>query len=327
RRLPGQALPDRGTGAAPARADPPQHRPRASFDRMRRAGAGRQRQPFHPGRRTADADRAGAAHPRLPHASPGRGGQPRRARRARLRAGLRPRFQRPGRADRAHPPQGRRRPHRHRTRQGLPPGRAAVMAERRSLRLRLLLGGLLGVALAALVAALWLGQAFAEASERAFDRQLEAELQSLIASAEVDEDGRFELRSEPEDQHYAQPYSGHYWRVASGDLHFRSRSLWDGELVAPLPEQAGPARSLDLTGPRGEPLRARLQAVRFPRLAQPAVFLVAADRTELAADAARFRRLAAITVAIVAGGLLLVLVLMLMLGLRPLSRLADQVTR
>lgn len=201
------------------------------------------------------------------------------------------------------------------------------MIDRHSLRLRLLLGGLLGVALAALVAALWLGEAFAEASERAFDRQLQQELESLLASAEVDEAGRFELRSEPEDRHYAQPFSGHYWWVTVGDRRFRSRSLWDGELAAPLPERAGPARSLDLTGPRGEPLRARLQAVRFPRLEQPAVFLVAADRTQLSADAARFRRVAAVTVAIVAGGLLLVLVLMVMLGLRPLSRLAEEVTR
>ena len=125
------------------------------------------------------------------------------------------------------------------------------MRDRRSLRLRLMLGGVLGVAIVSLAAALWLGRAFSEASERAFDRELSRELESLIAAAEVDDAGRFGLHSEPVDPAFSRPLSGHYWRVVAGDRQFQSRSLWDGELAVPMPAEAGPAQGLDLPGPRG----------------------------------------------------------------------------
>lgn len=201
------------------------------------------------------------------------------------------------------------------------------MIERGSLRLRLLLGGVVGVALVSLVAALWLGRAFDDAGERAFDRALANELESLIAAGEVDEDGRFRLQSEPEDQHFARPLSGHYWRIVAGDRQYQSRSLWDGELRFDVPARAGAARAVELTGPRGEALRARLQAVRFPRMDGPVVFLVAADRAELSAAAADFRWQVAVAVAVLAGGLLLLVVLQVIVGLRPLARLADTARR
>ena len=201
------------------------------------------------------------------------------------------------------------------------------MIDRRSLRLRLLLAGGLGVLAASRAVALWLGQAFAEASERAFDRELADELQTLIVMGEVGEDGRFALQAEPEDQHYARLYSGHYWRVLAGDRQFQSRSLWDGRLEVPLPEAPGKARVHEVRGPRDVELRALVQAVAYPGLDEPVVFLVAADRAELSAEAADFRWLAGGAVALVAVTLLGLLALQVGFALRPLTRLADTAAR
>jgi signal transduction histidine kinase len=199
--------------------------------------------------------------------------------------------------------------------------------DRRSLRLRLLLAGGLGVGVASLAVALWLGQAFAEASERAFDRELADELQTLIVMGEVDEAGAFALQSEPEDQHYARLYSGHYWRVVAGDRQFQSRSLWDGQLDVPLPAAPGKPQVREVLGPRDVALRALVQAVAYPGLDEPVVFLVAADRAELSAEAADFRLLAGGAVALVAVTLLALLALQVGFALRPLTRLADTAAR
>ncbi|TNJ33108.1 sensor histidine kinase [Arenimonas terrae] len=201
------------------------------------------------------------------------------------------------------------------------------MIDRRSLRLRLLLAGGLGVLVASLAVALWLGQAFAEASERAFDRELADELQTLIVMGEVDEAGGFALQSEPEDQHYARLYSGHYWRVIAGDRQFQSRSLWDGSLDVALPTAPGRPQVREVRGPRDVELRALVQAVAYPGLDQPVVFLVAADRAELSAEAADFRLLAGGAVALVAVTLLALLALQVGFALRPLTRLADTAAR
>lgn len=201
------------------------------------------------------------------------------------------------------------------------------MIDRRSLRLRLLLAGGVGVLLASLAVALWLGQAFTEASERAFDRDLGNELQTLIVMGEVDDRGGFTLQSEPEDQHYAQLYSGHYWRVVAGDRQFQSRSLWDGSLDVALPDKPGRPRVREVRGPRDETLRVLVQAVRYPGLDFPVVFIVAADRAELSAEAADFRLLAGGAVAVVAVTLLLLLALQVGFALRPLNRLAETADR
>jgi signal transduction histidine kinase len=199
--------------------------------------------------------------------------------------------------------------------------------DRRSLRLRMLLAGGMAVLTASLAVALWLGQAFAEASERAFDRELADELQTLIAMGEVGEDGGFSLQAEPEDQHYARLYSGHYWRVVAGDRQFQSRSLWDGSLEVPLPTAPGSPQVHEVQGPRDVELRALVQAVAYPGLEAPVVFVIAADRAQLSDEAADFRLLAGGAVALVAITLLVLLALQVGFALRPLTRLADTAAR
>jgi signal transduction histidine kinase len=201
------------------------------------------------------------------------------------------------------------------------------MSFRRSLRLRLLLVGLAGVAVAALLLALWLGQAYREASQRTFDRELQEELHTLLVALEADEQGRIFLQAEPEDQHYAQPLSGHYWWVLAGDLKFRSRSVWDAQLQLTVPTAPGPAEVLEMPGPRDTPLRAMVQAVAFEGVRSPVVVVVAADRTLLEAEAAQFRWLAGGAVALVTVCLLLLLALQMVFALRPLTNLADTANR
>lgn len=201
------------------------------------------------------------------------------------------------------------------------------MSFRRSLRLRLFLVGLAGVAVAAVLLSLWLGQAFRDASQRTFDRELQDELHTLLVAVESDEKGQLFLQAEPEDQHYALPLSGHYWWVLAGEQRFQSRSVWDARLDLPKPAKPGPARVLEMPGPRDTPLRGMVQAVAFEGIPAPVVVVVAADRTLLDAEAAQFRWLAGGAVALVTVCLLLLLAVQMVFALRPLHRLADTADR
>jgi signal transduction histidine kinase len=115
--------------------------------------------------------------------------------------------------------------------------------------------------------------------------------------------------------------------VLAGDRQYQSRSLWDGSFELALPDRAGPPRIAEVAGPRGATLRVLAQAVSFPGLASPVVFLVAADRAPLDAEAADFRLLAGGTVALVAVCLLALLAVQAAFALRPLDRLAETAGR
>jgi len=52
---------------------------------------------------------------------------------------------------------------------------------------------------------------------------------------------------------YRQPFSGHYYRVKTGDNDFRSRSLWDTELTL-LPLQPGQSQLTQSPGPQDQKL-------------------------------------------------------------------------
>lgn len=194
---------------------------------------------------------------------------------------------------------------------------------RHRLQTRLLWAALLPLLLLVLIGALVLQASFAAAIERAFDERLNAALQTLIASVEVDQQGKLTERRALSESVYAQVRSGWYWQIAdiTGPLR-RSRSLWDAELTQPAAEPGGVSYD-DVLGPTGEPLRMVTRAVAWPGRA-PLRYSVAGPRSLIEAELAGFRWL------LFGGGAGLLLAaagalwLQVRIGLRPLRRLGEQ---
>ena len=113
----------------------------------------------------------------------------------------------------------------------------------RSLRWRLLGATLLTVALALAGAGWSLVQLFRDHAQAQFEAQLLMQLDQLTAAFELDEQQRPRLSSPLSDPRWQKPYSGLYWQIEAippspdqADLQhtvWRSRSLWDHELLLP----------------------------------------------------------------------------------------------
>lgn len=198
-----------------------------------------------------------------------------------------------------------------------------------SLRNRLLVAGGVGALLLSALATWLLGSLFERVVREAFDRQLGEDLISLLALVESDDQGRIQMRHDPDDPRYGRVFSGAYWQIFDPQGHalLQSHSLWDESLTPPAGLDDGRAHALDLSGPMQQPLRARLQRVKLPRSEQPLLFVVAADRQHIGQQVGYFRRHTAIALAIMSvlsGALLITQVLY---GLRPLARLGQTAAR
>lgn len=193
-----------------------------------------------------------------------------------------------------------------------------------SLRARLWIAGLAGVALAAVLSAWGLGTLFERAALATFDRRMQDDQLTLIGLLARDGNAGVRLQRELADARYERAFSGHYWQVGTGPGAFRSRSLWDRDLDAVLVAVAAAPQWVAFTGPLEQSLRAVVRSVRVAGVADPVTVAVAADLAALHADVRRFRTVAAAGAAGVGGLLLLLTLMQVHYGLRPLAQLAGE---
>lgn len=197
-----------------------------------------------------------------------------------------------------------------------------------SLRWRLLVAGGAAILVSLSVGIAGLAALFDRHVERVAVANLEARAQAVIAMVEPVAGGAPILRQAPRDPNYDQPFSGHYWQLRLGERTVRSRSLWD--YAFPMAETArhGAQEVVSLTGPRGNQLLAierHLLVGRGPE-AVPMAVIVASERAELVNARRGFFRDLLPYAAAMAGLLLAAFVAQVMIGLRPLSRIAARIT-
>jgi signal transduction histidine kinase len=199
-----------------------------------------------------------------------------------------------------------------------------------SLRLRLLAAAAVLITLAVLVTGLALSALFRAHVTAQYDAELLGQLNQLTAALQQEPDGTVRLVDEPGDPRFAAPYGGRYWQVepASG-TSLRSRSLWDRSLpLEPDAPAAGELHRHVATVPGLGEVRMLERLVRFEEAPDaPIRVSVALPTTEIAAVTARFDRLLALTLAILAVALLLASSLQVKVGLLPLARLGVALAR
>lgn len=206
-----------------------------------------------------------------------------------------------------------------------------------SLRWRLLMGSVAAIGVALLLAGWGLTGLFRSHASDQFNQQLQVQLDQLTAN--FDTNGSPRLRQPLSDPRWSAPLSGLYWQIddaASGQPVLRSRSLWDQALA--LPERTAAAASgdavVELTGPQGQPLRARVRWVRTDAStdASPSAnwrLAVAADTSALQASVDRFSQQLAASLWVLGLALAVAAWVQVGLGLAPLKplRLAVQAVR
>ncbi|MBF0190416.1 MAG: sensor histidine kinase [Magnetococcales bacterium] len=121
---------------------------------------------------------------------------------------------------------------------------------------------------------------------------------------------------------YGQPWSGHYYLVQVGEQVFRSRSLWDAELVVPELKSHDEIATHIVQGPRDEPVVTLVR--RFHKQDQTITILVA-EETGLNDRLVKTTQLWYALIALLAVGVLLVLQReMVKRRLHPLKQARDE---
>lgn len=196
-----------------------------------------------------------------------------------------------------------------------------------SLRFRLLLGAALWIGGALLVAGFILTDLFRRHVETQAIQGMEAQLEQLLASVDMPVGSRPVLTRPLATPGFRKPYSGLYWQVstADGKALLRSRSLWDEFLSLP-PDRLfdGQVHRHETKGPDGRRLVALERAVRFPQAADTVFRLaVARDEDAFVAPVMSFARTLAVSLAVLALGLMVAAGAQVRLGLRPMERLRN----
>ncbi len=187
-----------------------------------------------------------------------------------------------------------------------------------------------------IVSGLALTALFRQEAISRFDDDLFYLADGLYAGSTVDDQGQVDAPPLT-DSRATRAYSGEYWQISEpgpdGKLHAaqRSRSLWDSELKGPdggLAElQSSPGRPVyyNTIGPAKEPLRAAAMLARLPGRQAPVIFMAAEDRTPYETDSRRFALETGAGLLILGVGLVIVVLVQVRIGLKPLFELRSEV--
>jgi signal transduction histidine kinase len=152
--------------------------------------------------------------------------------------------------------------------------------------------------------------------------RLEHDADNLLAALRFDATGRPLLGARSADIIYERPFSGHYFRLASGEHVLRSRSLWDQDLPTIITAQTDTRRT---PGPQAQTL---LLLTRM-HMKQDRVFTlsIAEDLSGIEADIDRFTARYTLVSAIALALLLALQGAIVYVSLRPVDRLRADVRR
>lgn len=201
-----------------------------------------------------------------------------------------------------------------------------------SIRARFVLVSLVTVPVALVLTALFLVALFKANLEERTQAELARHISHLAASIAVQPDGKLAKPGALADRRFSEPYSGLYWQVEdrASTVSFRSDSLWDFALSLPdIPPDDGAARHYTLDGPEQADLMVleRRIIVASPAGTHALRVAVAADRKPIGEASMAFTLETIPYVAGVALFLIGAALVQLVIGLRPLSRLAVELDR
>lgn len=169
--------------------------------------------------------------------------------------------------------------------------------------------------------------------------ELDATLLTLTRAAELTDGGEVTLipTFAPSDERYTRALSGRYWLLARLDTanevaaYGNSNSVWDWDVPwddLPIDEAAeapGQVFYTDARGPDKEPLRLAVKVFNMPGLEGSVLLVSAADRRPTDRITQNFLITLTISMIILAIGLIVAMVILVRLGLKPITRIEHDV--
>jgi signal transduction histidine kinase len=165
-------------------------------------------------------------------------------------------------------------------------------------------------------------QALRHTAESVMETRLTHDAEALLGAIEFNAEGGVQFAYDHIGPIYHRPFSGHYYVVRIGGREFHSRSLWDESLALPA---ALPVEGLrmEAIGPQSQ--RLLVIAREYHKQNQRISIAIAEDLTPVDADVRNFQRRYAVIAAAVLIVLLLVQMLLVRHGLKPLTRLRREI--
>lgn len=196
----------------------------------------------------------------------------------------------------------------------------------RSLRFRLLAAAVIWVGFGLAATGFAVSYLLRASVEQTFDARLEASLLTVLATVETNADtGAVSLARPPADPAFERALSGWYWQVSNDSgTQLRSRSLWNAELDAGMPEAAGTRKILTLVAPDSKPLRVLVRDVTAPGRDDLLRIAVAGPDEAITLELQTLTRVLWIALALVGAGLIGGAAIQTAFGLRPFARLRDE---
>jgi signal transduction histidine kinase len=195
----------------------------------------------------------------------------------------------------------------------------------RSLHSRFILTSVLVVSICLAAAFVALVQIFADRYSTRIQNELAGHISRLAAVSRFSADGRLEVPEQLPDNRFLVPYGGLYWQIddSVGRVELRSASLFDYAL--PLPDDTHPVGVMHqyrLPGPEGKDVlvQERVLLLAAPEGKRPIRIAVAVNAEEVDNARAAFALDILPYLAALAVLLVLMSVLQLWIGLRPLDR-------
>ncbi len=202
---------------------------------------------------------------------------------------------------------------------------------RNSLAARLVLSAMAVALVLLVIAGGLLHYLFKTTVERNFDARLEAVMNGLLASVEVDAQGRPYVRGQLADARFQLPASGWYWQIMPEDgqgQSLASKSLleqrFDPALFKDAPRDENGVAHLFVRDVNGARLRLMEQGYTLYGGKKRYAIIVAGNYDELRTEISAFNRAMIVILALFALALVMALVAQVHFGLRPLRRLHDE---
>jgi len=189
------------------------------------------------------------------------------------------------------------------------------------------------------ISALWIGvlllggglaldRVLTNAVTNNFDDGLSYVLTAMISSAEIGPEGEVLFNRPLADQRFLEPASGLYYQISgAGHEDWRSRSLWDRAIHVTPEMIANPGRGIDNEQFAEEPLRLMARTVILPGSDTRWIFIVAQAREGLDAQIHSLRTTLVHSFLALGIGLILLAMLQVFFGLRPLRRIRKEIAR
>ena len=187
-----------------------------------------------------------------------------------------------------------------------------------SIQSRLAAGLLISLILVFLILWLAVSSNIQKLSENYIASRLEHDIETLLTAVSFDKTNTLTINEKYINSIYNRPFSGHYYTIQHNQTVFRSRSLWDQNLISPeitgnnyvKTHQDGPEKQLLITISR-----------HFNKQKQNITISIAEDLTPIIEDIRQFKNYFAVISLLILFSLLLIQFFVLRNGLKPLRKM------